>query len=207
MMGHGTLRRQVQWHFLVLLHLRTWGPDLGCLSNQASKLLERSEKVEDPAQPMLEFLEPGSLPVDRLRTCVAGQSHQNLGRVQLSLKRLRQQSCEKKTGVSWTLLLGARTLLGAPGLTTRNKKLTQVGAPKRRPVGMAPFHVFVQRAQAHRSAAMDTLTSADGHAFSSLEEHVSRRVVDQPRPGSVKAGIMIQDGWLDSSRKTRSLES
>lgn len=27
---------------------------------QASKLLERSEKVEDPAQPMLEFLEPGS---------------------------------------------------------------------------------------------------------------------------------------------------
>lgn len=59
-MGHGTLRRQVQWHFLVLLHLRTWGPDLGCLSNQASKLLERSEKVEDPAQPMLEFLEPGS---------------------------------------------------------------------------------------------------------------------------------------------------
>ena len=159
MIGHGTLRRQVQWHFLVLLHLRTWGPDLGCLSNQASKLLERSEKVEDPAQPMLEFLEPGSLPVDRLRTCVAGQSHQNLGRVQLSLKRLRQQSCEKKTGVSWTLLLGARTLLGAPGLTTRNKKLTQVGAPKRRPVGMAPFHVFVQRAQAHRSAAMDTLTS------------------------------------------------
>jgi len=44
-------------------------------------------------------------------------------------------------------------------------------------------------------------------SFSSLEEHVSRRVVDQPRPGSVKAGIMIQDGWLDSSRKTRSLES